>query len=853
MKYTIIIPIYNQARNVFECIKALKKQSLKFKGIEVILINDGSTDNSDAICQSLTRKYPNIRYFSQSNRGVSSARNLGLKHATGKYIFFLDADDSLERHTLEKVSDFFDSVYDEVDLVTYPIETIYKGKRLEPHFRYRYLTESGVYDLRENPYIGQTTMNIVVKNRFDDNIMFDEEQTFSEDQRYCCDVLARTLKMGFCREGKYIYYRSNNSSSGRLSGACFIFEQCMDFFEELFSRYDNVPAAFQGLYVNDIYWKMCSNILFPYHYAPSDYEYAMERIRKLLARCENIVILEHPHMDFFEKYYLLRLKSPNALQCEVNRNYFGLRDGSRLVITERNMEIVITKFQIHGRRLEILGFIKSVFLQFWDDEVTVCAVENDGKLTRKLSLYDSSHNYYQSHEKTQKFRAFRYRTGLDGLQKVRFEVGFRGLWFPTHFYFMPRIPLSHRHKRYKVEFQGYTIRLTPENELCFERLPETLPIQKAAAGRDLSGNHHETTPLKNSRERIWLYSDCIGVKSDNGMLQFLHDIKKNDGIRRYYIVTDKRQRSDRTSQDSYVDFGSRKHKQLLEKCEMLFTAYIEESNIFPYTVSEIEKLAPKFQFEVIYLQHGVLHIKMPWKFSPEKIMADRIVVSTREEKALFMENGFSEDSLIGTGMARFEILNKTAPKKKKILLAPSWRGYLAGNYIDHKWEPLREKFLASTYYKEIQRFLSSPGLTNILAENGYTLDVKLHPIFAIYADEFNIDSPYIRFVSGRVPEEDYSLFITDFSSFMYDFIYLDTPVMNFIPDIMEFKSGMNGYRELNYSPEFWEKTACTAEELLHNITLYFQGKWEPFSSAHFFDIDDCREDLYSLAISGDLY
>lgn len=73
-------------------------------------------------------------------------------------------------------------------------------------------------------------MNIAVKNRFADNVLFDENQTFSEDQKYCCDVLHRTLKMGFCKEGKYIYYRSSSSSSGRLSGSCYIFEQCMSFF-----------------------------------------------------------------------------------------------------------------------------------------------------------------------------------------------------------------------------------------------------------------------------------------------------------------------------------------------------------------------------------------------------------------------------------------------------------------------------------------------------------------------------------------------------------------------------------------------------------------------------------------------
>ena len=457
---SIIIPVYNQEHTISKCISSLKEQSAPFPSMEIILVNDGSQDRSGKICQKLALENENIIYIYQKNQGVSAARNAGICAASGKYIFFLDADDALEKHTIRVIADFFDTVYDEVDLVTYPIETIYQRKRLEPHFRYQFLKNSGVYDLRTEPYIGQTTMNIVVKNRFEDNIMFNEAQTFSEDQRYCCDVLGRTLKIGFCHQGKYIYYRSSNSSSGKLSGACYIFEQCMNFFEELFARYNNVPLAFQGLYVNDIYWKMCSNILFPYHYAPEQFANAMGRIRRLLSCCENNVILEHPHMDFFEKYYLLRLKSPYALQCELTRDYFGLKDGFKLVISEKSMEIVITRLCIRNNQLEILGFIKSVFLQFWNKEVIVCAVENDGMLTKKLSLYESSHNYYQSYEKTQRFKAFRYRADLNEVRKVRFEVGFHGIWFPTHYYFMPRIPLSHKYKRYKTEFQGYTIQLT---------------------------------------------------------------------------------------------------------------------------------------------------------------------------------------------------------------------------------------------------------------------------------------------------------------------------------------------------------------------------------------------------------
>lgn len=817
---SVVIPLYNQEKNIKKCIAFLQKQTIPFRELEIILINDGSSDRSREICEQIEKKYTNIICINQKNKGVSSARNCGLKTATGKYIFFLDADDCLEKHTIQNVSDFFDSVYDEVDLVTYPIETIFNGKKLAPHFRYKYLKKSGVYDLREYPYIGQTTMNIVVKNKFDKNILFDENQTFSEDQRYCCDVLKEKLKMGFCSKGKYIYYRSNNSSSGRLSGACYIFEQCMNFFEQLFDEYEEVPLAFQGLYVNDIYWKLISNILFPYHYDSEQFENARQRICLLLQKCSNRVILEHPNIDFFEKYYLLRLKGPDTMSCLVDANGFGLCNQGNIALRETSMEIVITKLQVHEDKIEIDGFIKSVFLQFYKSEVVVCAVENDGMLTRKLKVTDSAHNYYLSHEKTQRFLAFQYLCNPQNVQKVRFEVCLAGRWFPTRFYFMPLVSLSHIHNIYSCRKRNIQISVDEKN--CFY-----FSIVRAAE----------------KKEEIWLYYDCSGVKRDNGYLQFEHDIGMKDGVIRYYIVTDEKQIEDSVYQKYFVKFGSRKHKKLLAQCTKIITAYIEDANIFPYIAKEYEKYSKDFDFEVIYLQHGVLHAVMPWKYAREKIQADKIVVSTKEETQLFVKNGFQEADLIKTGMPRFELLDKGRKHKNKILLAPSWRQYLVGGYVKHKWQPLNEKFLNSSYFFKINEFLNSKELEYILENMDYTLDVKLHPIFSIYRELFSVNSKRITFVSENVKDEDYAVFITDFSSYSFNFEYIKVPVIHFIPDLEEFKAGMNGYRQLNYSEIFWENIVENSEELIEKLEHVLKGE-EAESYATFYPMKNIRENIY---------
>lgn len=815
---SVIIPIYNQEKNIENCILSLKKQGRIWHDMQIILVNDGSEDGSNKVCIKMQKKYSNILYISQENKGVSAARNAGIKRAIGRYIFFLDADDCISRHTIKNIIKFFDAVQEEVDLVTYPIETKYKGKILEQHFRYKYLNKSGVYDLRIYPYIGQTTMNIVVKNKYENNILFDENQTFSEDQKYCCDVLEDKLKMGFCKNGKYIYHRSDNSSSGKLAGACYIFEQCTSFFEQLFAKYEEVPIAFQGLFVNDFYWKLRENILFPYNYTPKEYDIAVVRLKELMKKCENRVILEHPNIDFFEKYYLLRFKENSEIEARVNKETFGLYERNRLILKEHSMEIVITKIYSKNNILKICGFIKSVFLQFYQGKVYVCAIENNGKVIRELKIRESSHNYYLSHEPTQKFKAFTYECNINEVNQVEFQVGFGKYWFPTHFYYMYNLPVYVKGNYYKCEKRN--CRISIKNNSCFF-------IEKKAQ-----------TEMKD----IWLYYDCIGTIEDNGFLQFSHDIEVQDGIIRYYVITDKKQKRYAKYKNFYVEFGSKKHKELLRRCSKIITAYIEEANLFPYSYEEYKRNAKDFDFEIIYLQHGVLHAIMPWKFSSEKILADRIVVSTKEEAQLYEKSGYRMQDLIKTGMPRFEMYKK-AKTSKKILYAPSWRSYLVGNYVKRKWQPLDEKFLKSRFYIQVKELLESDILSSFLTQYGYILEIKLHPIFQCYKKYFDFTSSNICFVEESDKEE-YDLFITDYSSYAFNFLYLDIPVLYYIPDIMEFKAGMNGYHQLNYPKDFWNNVVTEKESLVKSMKdVLIDGKTTE-NYSHFYKLSNVRDEIY---------
>lgn len=93
-KFSFIIPVYNCDSYLISCIE--KIQEIGLEQFEVILVNDGSSDNSEIICEKMSKEYETVNYVSQNNQGVSSARNHGLSRATGDYVIFLDADDTIE-------------------------------------------------------------------------------------------------------------------------------------------------------------------------------------------------------------------------------------------------------------------------------------------------------------------------------------------------------------------------------------------------------------------------------------------------------------------------------------------------------------------------------------------------------------------------------------------------------------------------------------------------------------------------------------------------------------------------------------------------------------------------------------
>ena len=120
VKISVIVPIYNVEKQLNRCIESLLKQ--KIQQIQIILVNDGSTDNSGKIAQEYAKKFPDkILYLEKENGGLSDARNYGIAHATGEYLTFVDSDDYISDNLYEDLEKYLEQDY---DMIKFKIEKV---------------------------------------------------------------------------------------------------------------------------------------------------------------------------------------------------------------------------------------------------------------------------------------------------------------------------------------------------------------------------------------------------------------------------------------------------------------------------------------------------------------------------------------------------------------------------------------------------------------------------------------------------------------------------------------------------------------------------------------------------------
>lgn len=127
IKFSIVVPVYNVKKYLKKCLDSILNQT--YNNFELIIVDDGSTDGSESICDEYAKKDDRIKVFHKKNGGLSDARNYGVKHTNGDYLLFVDSDDYIEKLLLDKLNKCLLSA--KVDIVRFGLNIVDENYQLK--------------------------------------------------------------------------------------------------------------------------------------------------------------------------------------------------------------------------------------------------------------------------------------------------------------------------------------------------------------------------------------------------------------------------------------------------------------------------------------------------------------------------------------------------------------------------------------------------------------------------------------------------------------------------------------------------------------------------------------------------
>ncbi len=222
---SIVIPDYNGHNYIENCVESIAKQD---NGkIEVVIVNDGSTDDTALLCKSLTEKYTFVKYFEKKNGGVSSARNFALSKISGEYVWFVDADDTITNNAIEEI---FKIKY---DLAVYNFYTLNdKDEKLLRLTDSDYTYQISSIDEFFKEYVFKYKLNNALWNKIfktsiikENNLTFDEKVKIGEDYLFSLNYYKFIKEIEFFKAPIYKYYINESGAMKNKKIAVFNYQQ----------------------------------------------------------------------------------------------------------------------------------------------------------------------------------------------------------------------------------------------------------------------------------------------------------------------------------------------------------------------------------------------------------------------------------------------------------------------------------------------------------------------------------------------------------------------------------------------------------------------------------------------------
>ncbi|MDR0579950.1 MAG: CDP-glycerol glycerophosphotransferase family protein, partial [Campylobacteraceae bacterium] len=785
-KYTIVSAVYNTEKYLNDFFKTLIKQHLDFKNnIYVIMVDDGSTDNTADIIKRWQKRYPeNIKYVYKENGGAASARNFGLKYVKTDWVTFSDSDD------------FFDLCYfHEVDKIIQKNKNLklincnlilYREKTKQfsdTHpLNYKFANGDATLPLKDlENYITLSAATSFFKMDIirDNSLYFDTKiRPNFEDAHFIGMYLLASIagNVGFSSKAKYFYRKRENGTS-TLDSTSKHYGAYLDVLEfgyiDLLVKYKNaygiVPAYIQKTVLYDMNYiikRVVNNeniIGFLNNRQIKKFVDLTDTIFGYID-IDTIMNFNIKGFWFFDKVGKLNTfkKTKPAFQIAYITRFDDVK--SQILITYLTSSVGFEAFYIDGKDV-IPDFTKTIKYDF---------VGQTYVLERWIWLNISGY-----------FDEQKLMINIDGMNA--------------------RIDLNKQHNKNGVNIGD---------------------IRKYFINK--KQKHYTISRFANS----WIFMDRNAQADDNAEHIYRY-ISKNYPDKSIFFVLNKNSHDwQRLKNDGFrlLAYGSKKHEIILRSCSHIISSHADHYVVDYFNDKSLQD--KKF----IFLQHGVTKNDLSRWLNSKKI--DCFVTTAHEEYESIAgdENRykFTKKEVVLTGFPRHdELLNKKTPLENILLIMPTWRNSLAGKTTFGSIREINHDFINSQYFTVWHSLLNNRSLLKYAKDFGYSIVFFPHANIQPYLKFFDIPNEIkiMGHSDGSIQDifKRSKIMLTDYSSVAMDFAYLKKAVVYYQFDEDDFFGGSHtlskGY--FDYRNDGFGPVVTKEKKLIEVLKYMFKNSGAP--------------------------
>lgn len=850
-EFSIIMSVYNVEPWIREAVDSLIAQDFGFENIQLVMVDDGSTDGSGAICDEYAAQYPeNVVVVHKKNGGLSSARNAGVRVATGRYLNFFDPDDLLDPQVLSSVHKFLVAHEDETDVVAIPI--MHFGALNTPHWANGKFDQGDrVLDLDEEWHILQMSLACAFLRADKAKALAFQEDLImacAEDSRELIKLFVDRPRLGVVNGGYYRYRKHSDSQTGTAqTKKLFYIPYLKDYdlwaIQYCLDRLGTIPKNVQYTMMYDLQWKIRQEHIPNGILTNEETVEHLVLMRKVFHYIDDDVILEQPHLFPEHKMWVIEQKYGKNMQAlQWNQDAVLTTDNAVCFSLARN-KTCLEFLKIENEMCTLEGY--TVICPVHNRNAQI-KIEVNGK-QHPCEIVDRNRDYCAIDEPVSYWLGFRVSFPLcreDEKYEIKVITEMDGVRFESRNLNSGRFfPVSRNYQNaYDVQ-NGWKVSMTGSGlTICScgrkGHIASEWMLLKELWKKNELGNrkavlariaYHMLRLFKH--KPIWLISDRIVKADDNGEAFFRYMQKEHKGdVKSYFILSKKSSDYQRMKKlGPMVDNLSWKHKMLFLLCDYNISAQADAitTDPFPGYEGALQDILSQKQF--VFLQHGVTQNDLSnWLNRYSKNIYGFVTAAYPEYQSILDGKYFYDKSRIWlTGFPRFD--RRYCDEKNCITIMPTWRMYLLESEEKNTGiRKLKPGFKNSVFFAFYQALLNNQKLIAAAEKFGYRLRFFAHPNIQPHLSEFDI-RPEVDILNIDTKYNDIyaqsNLIVTDYSSAVFDFAYLRKPIIYCQFDFEEFFAGSHvctrGY--FDYAEDGFGEVEYDLEGTVNRIIEYMEN------------------------------